>query len=108
MDRSTVLQVSHHRDLGNRGVKVIPRQGNTTYILCKYKHSNQGLPWKRDRVTNGESVDGADLLSYCEDVEEGLSWVFAYSVSSVDDGAADYTTGSLEMGGGRDLFICIK
>jgi hypothetical protein len=58
---------------------------------------------------DGESVDGADLLSYCEDVEEGLSWVFAYSVSSVDDGAADYPTGSLEMGGGgRGLVICIK
>ena len=73
-------------------------------MVTTYSYSNHG----NERVTNGESVDGADLLSYCEDVQEGLSWVFACSVSSVDDGAVGYSNGSLEMGGGRGLFMCVQ
>ena len=45
--------------------------------------------------TNGESVDGADLLSDGEDVKQSLCRMFSNSVSGIDDGAVGHSAGPL-------------
>ena len=73
----TVLQVAHQSYL----------QGSPVVMVMHFRfHGN----------TDDESVDGADLLSDGEDVQQSLCWVLPHPIPCVDDGAVRYATRSLQ------------